>query len=166
MGKALKSTTSHSSNTLSIKSVSKKKTLKFPERKNIINDYLRSLSNNFGSSSSRKKIHKRKREAGECASRSLEQVKKPRLLAETKCSNDIICKNKKAFKRKFEYKKNYLQSDEEIRDLFYIDEIKNNSEHTFYIDWFFHICDEISLEGLDGITLEGLWSRLKNISPF
>lgn len=52
---------------------------------------------------------------------------------------------------------NEIQFDEinNTNDLFYVDEVKNNYENITNKDVLFHIIDEVSLEGLDGITIEG-----------
>ncbi|CAG9832138.1 unnamed protein product [Diabrotica balteata] len=46
-------------------------------------------------------------------------------------------------------------------DLFLGDELKNNYSAFTFKDFYFHILDEIALEGLDGITIEAFWKRLE-----
>nr|CAI5861266.1 unnamed protein product [Callosobruchus analis] len=48
---------------------------------------------------------------------------------------------------------------EELYDLFLYDEL-TNSYSCYYKDFYFHITDEIALEGLDGITIEAFWKRI------
>lgn len=48
-----------------------------------------------------------------------------------------------------------LQIKEKSRDLFFHDELSDNYENYINKDFAFQILDEISLEGLDGITIEG-----------
>nr|XP_008195802.1 PREDICTED: uncharacterized protein LOC100142360 isoform X1 [Tribolium castaneum] len=50
-------------------------------------------------------------------------------------------------------------------DLFFSDEKKCNYEASKSVDLSFHVVDEIALEGLDGITLEAFWKRLKFVFP-
>uniref|UniRef100_A0A6P7FFU9 General transcription factor 3C polypeptide 1 n=1 Tax=Diabrotica virgifera virgifera TaxID=50390 RepID=A0A6P7FFU9_DIAVI len=45
-------------------------------------------------------------------------------------------------------------------DLFLGDELKHNYSAFTFKDFYFHILDEIALEGLDGITVEAFWKRL------
>ncbi|XP_056639937.1 general transcription factor 3C polypeptide 1 [Diorhabda sublineata] len=44
-------------------------------------------------------------------------------------------------------------------DLFFSDELKNNYINFNSKDMYFHINDEVALEGLDGITIEAFWKR-------
>ncbi|XP_074040495.1 general transcription factor 3C polypeptide 1 isoform X2 [Leptinotarsa decemlineata] len=63
-----------------------------------------------------------------------------------------------------EYSKNldkaYLKEEDAHRDLFFVDELRNGYFNFITKDFYFHVIDEICLEGLDGITLEALWKRL------
>nr|CAH7736082.1 unnamed protein product [Callosobruchus chinensis] len=48
---------------------------------------------------------------------------------------------------------------EELYDLFLDDEL-TNSYFCYSKDFYYHIIDEIALEGLDGITIEAFWKRI------
>ncbi|XP_018568192.1 general transcription factor 3C polypeptide 1 [Anoplophora glabripennis] len=51
-------------------------------------------------------------------------------------------------------------TDSNSRDLFLHDELSDSYENYINNDFGFQIVDEISLEGLDGITIEAFWKRL------
>ncbi|CAG9814775.1 unnamed protein product, partial [Phaedon cochleariae] len=54
----------------------------------------------------------------------------------------------------------YLKIEDNSCDLFLDDELKNSHGNFIFKDLYFHIMDEICLEGLDGITIEAFWTRL------
>ncbi|XP_044744636.1 uncharacterized protein LOC123306619 [Coccinella septempunctata] len=132
------------------------------KKPDIIENYLRTLSNNFGSNVTSSST-KRKRDEEEVE--EIATVKKPRLVEryDESIEHNIHIYNTKDDIR-FEHLTNHLEYDDELKDLFHIDDAKSSNEHTFYVDWLHQLCDEISLEGLDGITVEALWSRIKSNS--
>ncbi|KAG5885477.1 hypothetical protein JTB14_005068 [Gonioctena quinquepunctata] len=58
------------------------------------------------------------------------------------------------------FKDAFLKIDDPYQcDLFFADELKNSHVNFIEKDFYFHIIDELCLEGLDGITFEAYWKR-------
>lgn len=90
-----------------------------------------------------------------------EQMTKPRrsrIIKETKLQSLATKKQKLHFVRSDNSGNAYLvYRGYQKADAFFTDEIKCNFEACKKLDLSFHIVDEIALEGLDGITLEGIY---------
>lgn len=89
-----------------------------------------------------------------------EQMTKPRrsrFVRETKLQSVAAKKQKLHFVRSDNSGNAYLvYRGYQRADIFFSDEIKCNVEGSKKLDLSFHVVDEIALEGLDGITLEGM----------
>lgn len=116
-----------------------------------IETYLRTLSNNYGSNNVPIKTTTKRKFVEE--SEEMPKAKKSKLEGKYFEKNTTILNITET--TKFEYLSTHLEYKDEVKDLFHIDDTKCSNEHTYYVDWLHQLCEEISLEGLDGITVEG-----------
>lgn len=125
------------------------------KKPDIIESYLRTLSNNFGSNNTITTNNKRKHDEKDEENEERPNIKKFKSMGDYESNVEENLQMYNIDNIQFEYRTTRLKSDEELKDLFHIDDVKSSNEHTYYVDWLHDLCDEISLEGLDGITVEG-----------
>ncbi|CAG9861769.1 unnamed protein product [Phyllotreta striolata] len=92
----------------------------------------------------------------------LEEPKEKQFINKRAEPPEYSCKTGNVLVRKLQNSTDALLSleDDLTNDLLFSDELKNSYLKFISTDFYYHILDEISLEGLDGITIEAFWKRL------